>query len=489
MRAYQQACDLNRKGNEAYAAGNFAQAASYYEQAVNLDPYGDQTIIQNYRSALGSRQNELGNDAYAKGDYATAVTHYREALGHKPESEIIRENLTEAEAALQQKLAEQAAAVAQERRDVETTGRLREQLRGFSQKLNRTGGPDFDGRAKGTQSGGLDFLGSSTPAVATKRGLPAGLESGASPVTDAHVVDLRQAGSLVLEPQATRVNNYASSFGEFTRRQEFDQTLDSLCSLQKESDRRLAAESYAQLLARLDAVSDEALGQKLALPPEADRQLIAMILNGHAQGTGTDGQLTTEDLLRMARSLPPDAASQLTGLLTAPAPVRVPAGRLPTPTNTLPADADKQLTELMIDGSAASRRPRATAVPTDVDPTLLQPHLAQGATGSRAEKAEPPSAGLEFQSAIPARPATVTHVPTEVDPALLQPPPAPPIATSTRERALARVADNVQGTYLRYRYNLVATITRSTTNPVADTKQRLKRLGDEFVRQVGDLAE
>jgi tetratricopeptide (TPR) repeat protein len=276
-RAYQQACELNRKGNEAWKAGKLAEAVGFYRQAVSLDPYGDNTIRENLRKCSGSWENEQGNTAMGKQDYATAVTHYRQAMRLKPESEVIKKNLAEAEAMLSQQMAQLAEAAAEQKRDAESISRLREQLKNFSQILNNPSAKavDFDGTGKGAPSstgGGLGFmsLSGSVPTAKKPGAPPSSAASVADPVIDASVVDLRQAKSLVVDPAVVRSSGYSASFAAFAKDPTVNGSLEKLYAQQlaaQDADDRLRNESHALLLERVREASEKAIKEGRAVRP------------------------------------------------------------------------------------------------------------------------------------------------------------------------------------------------------------------------------
>lgn len=91
-----QGLQLNSLGNQAFSAGDWDQAISNYEQAIEYFP-SDQTILNNLRRARAYKINAEGVKYHDQKDWKNAVSFYKQALEMAPEDRTIRKNLTLAE--------------------------------------------------------------------------------------------------------------------------------------------------------------------------------------------------------------------------------------------------------------------------------------------------------------------------------------------------------------------------------------------------------
>jgi tetratricopeptide (TPR) repeat protein len=87
-RNYQQARALNHLGLAAYKNGDWANAASYFRQALALAP-GNAAFVRNVALA----ENMIGIAAFNNHDWRTAIAHYTEALRYSPADRVIGQNL------------------------------------------------------------------------------------------------------------------------------------------------------------------------------------------------------------------------------------------------------------------------------------------------------------------------------------------------------------------------------------------------------------
>lgn len=85
--AERQASNLNEQGRTAYANKDWAAAANYFNQALQIEP-GDDTFQGNLAMAL----NNEGTDAQAQGDWQTAISYYRSAVSYDA-TPLHRQNL------------------------------------------------------------------------------------------------------------------------------------------------------------------------------------------------------------------------------------------------------------------------------------------------------------------------------------------------------------------------------------------------------------
>lgn len=178
------AYELNEKGIEASKKGDYATAASYYEQALKNSP-DDAVIKKNLAYAL----NAMGNEAYNKGDYATAASYYEQALKYSDDP-TIKSNLAYVRAAMTAKEKDEKDAADAARRDKAAADKMQNSIQDFAKTLSAvsaSGGLDFDGvnsggATKDTKSDGLDF----TTVVSTQPG--SALQFGDPMVVDARNV-------------------------------------------------------------------------------------------------------------------------------------------------------------------------------------------------------------------------------------------------------------------------------------------------------------
>jgi len=87
-----QALDLNLQGNSYLKSGDWAQAISYYEQALTYSPY-DLVIKKNLKRAKSGKLNKQGVDAHDSGDWKTALYYYRQSLALDPGDHTVIKNM------------------------------------------------------------------------------------------------------------------------------------------------------------------------------------------------------------------------------------------------------------------------------------------------------------------------------------------------------------------------------------------------------------
>jgi len=178
--------------------------------------------------------NDQGREAYKKGDWAAAASYFQQALQNNPDSDVIRQNLAYARA----KENEEREAAERRRQDKVAADNMQKSIQSFAQSLNAapsSGGLDFDGGVSttaakaGSKSDGLDFTTN----------------------TDASVVDLRDAKTLTLDPSRVK-GTFVPGSGSTPRTAEsLESVIKSMSALAKtlgwsaEEQTRLARELNA----------------------------------------------------------------------------------------------------------------------------------------------------------------------------------------------------------------------------------------------------
>ncbi|PIW64548.1 MAG: hypothetical protein COW12_05750 [Candidatus Omnitrophica bacterium CG12_big_fil_rev_8_21_14_0_65_45_16] len=92
----QQGLSFNKTGNAYFENGDWTNAISYYETALQYIP-NDLTVQRNLRRARANLLNQQGVALHDRGDYAGAIKLYQQALSINPENTTIRSNLRLAE--------------------------------------------------------------------------------------------------------------------------------------------------------------------------------------------------------------------------------------------------------------------------------------------------------------------------------------------------------------------------------------------------------
>lgn len=130
--------------------------------------------------------NEQGIEASKKGEWATAASYFEQALKSSPDDPVIKQNVANARAWLAnveaKEKAEREAAEAK-RRDKAAADNMQQSIQNFAKTLNAapsSGGLDFDGGSStnpangGSKSDGLDFTSGDTKVVDARK-VPSGL--------------------------------------------------------------------------------------------------------------------------------------------------------------------------------------------------------------------------------------------------------------------------------------------------------------------------
>jgi tetratricopeptide (TPR) repeat protein len=130
--------------------------------------------------------NEKGLEAYKKGDWANAASFFEQALRNSPDDPVIKQNVANARAWLANDEAKEKAEREEaeaKRKDKAAADNMQQSIQNFAKTLNATpssGGLDFDGGGSanpangGSKSDGLDFT-SGDPGVVDARIVPSGL--------------------------------------------------------------------------------------------------------------------------------------------------------------------------------------------------------------------------------------------------------------------------------------------------------------------------
>ena len=160
------AYNLNKQGNQAYYSKNWKQAVNYYQNALRNSP-NDRVIRQNLINAQNALKNEhtrkqnacnlnkQGNQAYHSKDWKRAIDYYQNALRNSPNDRVIKQNLLNARNALtaqerKEKLAaeqarkEQLAAEHRARME-EQKNKMRKMYKQFEAVTSRVSRPDSTG--------------------------------------------------------------------------------------------------------------------------------------------------------------------------------------------------------------------------------------------------------------------------------------------------------------------------------------------------------
>lgn len=150
--------------------------------------------------------NEQGIEAHKKGDWATAASYFEQALKNSPDDPVIKQNVANARVWLANYEAKEKAerdAAEAKRRDKAAADNMQQSIQNFAKTLNAapsSGGLDFDGGssanpANGGKSDGLDFTSGDTKVVDARK-VPSGLPKS---LDDAIAVAYRGASPEVIQ--------------------------------------------------------------------------------------------------------------------------------------------------------------------------------------------------------------------------------------------------------------------------------------------------